>query len=94
MLEHLGRDRGDQRPEQEAGDVERREPPEVGADVLRIVGDDDPPDRRPDGAAPEPEQQPREHERPELGGDRTPEHRQRGDEHAARTMNAACPRSA
>ena len=81
--EQLSGDRGDDRAEHEAGDVERGEPAEVVPDVVGIAGDDNAADRRAHRAAPESEQQPREDERPELGGDGASKHRERGDDHPA-----------
>src|SRR5262245_56722522 len=56
---------------------------EVVPDMFRIARDDHAPDRGAHGAAAEPEEEPGEHELPELGRDRAPEHRERGDEDTA-----------
>ena len=89
--ESLGDDRGDQRSEHEAGDVERSEAPEVGADRVGIAGDDDAPDRGPDRTAAQPEQQAGEQEGPELGGGRAADHRGHGQEDAAPHQQRCVP---
>ena len=76
-------DRGDERAEDEPADVEGREVTEVGADMLGVARDHDPANGRSDRAAAEPEQEPREDERPELRSDGAAQHRQRGHDHTA-----------
>ena len=81
--EGLGRERGEERSQDEARDVERGDASEVGADMFGVAGDHDPANGGPDDAATEAEQESCQEEGPELGRDRTGDHRESGDDDTA-----------